>query len=426
MRLEVGERVSDYVVEGVLGEGKAAVVYRVRDAELGRVWALKVLHDRQATTRARLLREGRVLSTLRHPNVVQVVRYLEVNGAAALVMEFVPGPPLTSLMGRPLPVEEATRLVHAIASGLAAAHDLGVVHRDLRPQNVLLADPCEPKLADFGVALVPIGPTLTLTGASLGEPAYSAPEQLRDPRGVGPAADVYSLGVVYVELLTGRVPSGGRDLPSVLQAHARVGDSPLGASGLELDPAIVDLVRCCLAVDPSARPATARQVLAALPTAIAATRRARVQVLVTDAAGGGVVMPLLVDIVHGGGGVQAPVGTGAAAARAAEVAVLAAVGGVARGWTVRWTPQEPGFRVDGASIGLGLAAAVRMAWTGRVVDASLAYTGAVDLHGRLHPVAGVPAKHRAALAAGLRAVVPAGNAADAPGALVVAHLDELP
>jgi len=211
--LAAGSHVDRYVIEGPLGVGGTAVVYLVRHAHLGARYALKVLRSPHPDVRRRLLREGQLQSRLRHPNVVAVLDIVDVDGAPGLVMEYITGPSLADFMAALQPTrEQIDALARDVLSGVAAAHALGMVHRDLKPANVLL-EPSDGRLvarvADFGMAkLLDTGPDdepgLTRTGVVLGTPSYMAPEQATDASHVDARADVWALGAMLYELITGR------------------------------------------------------------------------------------------------------------------------------------------------------------------------------------------------------------------------------
>jgi len=205
--------VPGYTILGELGRGGMGVVYRAHQASLNRMVALKVLlagaHAGERDL-ARFRAEAEAAAAVQHPNVVSVYAVGRHAGLPFLAQELVPGGSLAARLEEgPLDPVETARLVEAIARGVQAAHDRGVVHRDLKPANVLFTADCEPKVADFGLAKV--GDTgLTASGAVMGTPAYMAPEQARgDMRHVGPATDVWALGAVLYECLTGRPPFHG-------------------------------------------------------------------------------------------------------------------------------------------------------------------------------------------------------------------------
>ncbi|HEY4412324.1 MAG TPA: serine/threonine-protein kinase [Gaiellaceae bacterium] len=264
-----------YEIEGPLGHGAMAVVDLANDRELGRKVALKRLAEnlaRDEDFRGRFLREGRMAAQLSHPNIVRVFDVGEADGRPYIAMEFVDGETVADLIarrGHVTPAEAAALGVQA-AHALVAAHAAGLVHRDVKPHNLLLGRGGVLKLGDFGIALGLAGTRLTMTGTVLGTAAYLAPEQARAEREVTSAADVYALGLVLVELLTG-TPN----------RTARI-DGPLGAT-----------IARCLAEDPRMRPTAIeleqelRGERSAAPTAIlhrTGTRRRRGPVLVAGAA----------------------------------------------------------------------------------------------------------------------------------------------
>jgi WD40 repeat protein len=211
-----------YEVLEELGRGGMAVVYRARQRALGREVALKVLRAEAGPSELERLRlEAAAVARLQHPNVVQIHEVGEWDGRPYLALELVAGGSLArALGGRPLAPVAAAGLVRTLAEAVQHAHDAGVIHRDLKPANVLLAGPATPqaaegaacgvagpKITDFGLARSLTGATgHTQTGAILGTPSYMAPEQAEGKKDVGPAADVYGLGAVLYECLTGRPP----------------------------------------------------------------------------------------------------------------------------------------------------------------------------------------------------------------------------
>jgi eukaryotic-like serine/threonine-protein kinase len=202
-------------VEAVIGRGGMGVVYRARHRKLNRLVALKmILAGAYASSqdRARFQREAEAVAALRHPNVVQVYDSGEAGGRPYFTMEFVEGGTLAEkLAGTPLPTRAAAELVATLTRAVELAHAKGIVHRDLKPANILLAADGTPKVSDFGLARhFEGGPGLTATGARVGTPSYVAPEQaLGLPGAVGPAVDVYALGAVLYEAVTGRPPFRG-------------------------------------------------------------------------------------------------------------------------------------------------------------------------------------------------------------------------
>jgi len=225
--LNRAERVPDlprYEVREKVGEGASAVVYLAWDRELGRLVALKVLRESAAlqdTARQRFRREAQAAASLTHPNVVAVHDTGEADGRLYLVMEYVPGRPLSRVLAEGLPKAEGVRLLEQAARGVAAAHAKGIVHRDLKPSNILVTGSGTPKVADFGLAhLADASLELTGAGTALGTPLYMAPEQVDRASGeIGAATDVYALGAILYEMLAGRPPHGGK---TVAEVYAKV------------------------------------------------------------------------------------------------------------------------------------------------------------------------------------------------------------
>ena len=201
-----------YVVECVLGQGAMAIVYRVRHIHLKTPHAMKMLMMPSNAVQERLMQEGRVQASLNHKNVVSVTDIVEIDGASALVMEYIDGPSLDELLStHQLSLEQADDVGRGIIQGVAAAHAHGLIHRDLKPANVMLAlsdaGPT-PKVADFGLAKIlvsnsPNDMTATRSGIAMGTPAYMAPEQFRDAKSVDARADIFSVGAILYEIVCG-------------------------------------------------------------------------------------------------------------------------------------------------------------------------------------------------------------------------------
>lgn len=219
---------AEYEILGELGRGASAIVYRARDRELGRDVAIKVIRPKFADDDeavARLAREARTVAQLQHPNIVTVyaVRRLR-DGGLALVMQLVPGRTLRDLLNerRALSFERADRVLRDVAAALAHAHRRGVVHRDVKPENIFIDETTgHALLSDFGVArsLEPDS-QLTATGTAIGTPSYMSPEQI-DGASLDGRSDLYSLGLVGWEMLTGRRPWEGEGLYSVIYKQKR-------------------------------------------------------------------------------------------------------------------------------------------------------------------------------------------------------------
>ena len=221
----IGELIDGrYEVEDLVGTGGMSSVYRARDSVLGRRVALKILHEHFSSDDEyveRFRREARAIARLNHPNIVTVIDRGDFEGRQFIVFEHVPGENLKDHVRRqgPLPVEEAVALTHQVARGLGFAHEHGIVHRDVKPQNVLLDETGSPKVTDFGIARS-LNPKdgLTETGTLLGTSDYLSPEQATGRR-VDERSDQYSLGVLLYELLTGEVPYPADSIMAAAMRH---------------------------------------------------------------------------------------------------------------------------------------------------------------------------------------------------------------
>ena len=216
---ELSARIPNLAVEELIGRGGMGAVYRARQTHLNRAVALKILPavaTGAADAADRFRREARVLAQLNHPGIVAVYDYGQSGDLFWMVMELVDGANLRQVQatGRLSPAE-ALRLVPHICEALQYAHDQGVVHRDLKPDNILLDARGRPKIADFGLAkLLQADGDLTQSGQILGTYRYMAPEQVAGAKGVDHRADIYSLGVLLYEMLTGGLPMGRFEPPS--------------------------------------------------------------------------------------------------------------------------------------------------------------------------------------------------------------------
>jgi serine/threonine-protein kinase len=258
------ETISRYRLEQPLGRGGMATVYLGRDTELDRPVAVKLLEATDEGLRRRFLREARLAARLSHPNVVSVFDAGEEDGRPYIVMEHVDGETVAELLARRgrLPPEEARDLALQAARGLAHAHSAGLVHRDVKPQNLLLRKDGTLKIADFGIARAAEGTALTQAGTVLGTAAYLAPEQALGNE-VTAAADVYSLGAVLYEMLTGRPPVEVESLADLATPQAIL---PVRELAPDVPRDLEDVVMRSLARNPSYRPTDLESELAPEPT----------------------------------------------------------------------------------------------------------------------------------------------------------------
>jgi eukaryotic-like serine/threonine-protein kinase len=255
-----------YEVLEELGRGGGGVVYRARHLALNRVVALKMLLGAELSDPCRLARfrvEAEAVAAVRHPNVVQVYEVGEHEGRPFMALEYLPGGTLSGRVGRGrrLPPRAAADLVARLAEAVQAAHDQGIIHRDLKPSNVLFAGPdgqaAEPKLTDFGLAKRHAS-DLTRTEAVMGTPAYMAPEQARgEAKFVGPAADVWALGVILYECLTGVRPFDAPDHWALLRRVLSDEPVPPRRHVPETPRDLELIVLKCLAKSPAERYPTA-------------------------------------------------------------------------------------------------------------------------------------------------------------------------
>jgi serine/threonine protein kinase len=249
-----------YEIQRVLGDGAMAKVLLAHDAELGREVALKLLDEGLAadpTFRARFAREARVAAGLSHPNVVTVFDVGETDGRPFIVMELVTGRTLDERLRRDgaLSANDVLAIARQVCAGLEHAHANGLVHRDLKPGNLIERDDGTVKIADFGIARPVEGTELTETGTIVGTAAYLAPEQAEAGR-LTPATDLFALGVVLYELLTGRQPWKVDSLASL----ARRGDATPPELPRGTPPGLRTAIERCLRQDPEDRPSSAAEV----------------------------------------------------------------------------------------------------------------------------------------------------------------------
>ncbi len=260
-----------YRILGLLGAGGMGSVYRALDVELDEPVALKMLR-RELVDSTRVLelfrREVKLARRVTHPNVARTFDIGEHEGEKYLTMELIDGESLAAVLARTrrLPPARVVELCRPICAGLAAAHAAGVVHRDLKPDNVMLARDGRVVITDFGVARTAAGNANATVGVAVGTPAYMAPEQVRGAADIDSRADIYALGVMLFEMLTGELPFTG-DSPFVV-AMARLDGEPPDARSLrpELSPALAAAVRRCMAKKPAERFAGADEVARALST----------------------------------------------------------------------------------------------------------------------------------------------------------------
>ena len=279
MPISPGTKLGPYVVQEYIGQGAMGVVYRAYHAQLERVGAVKVLQGLapDPDSAARFRREAQSIAHLRHPNIVNVFDFGEFEGTPYMIVEFVEGGSLANVVkSGPLERKAMLSYLHGIAGALDYAHSRGIVHRDVKPANVLLGAENTPILADFGLAkLMESSSIKSLTGVTTGTPAYMAPEQVTGSH-MGPAADRYSLAVMAYEMLTGFLPFDQGGVLEVLYAQVhRVPDPPSSRSS-KLGAQVDAVIMRGLAKDPAARWESCTAFVQALEDALNAKKTAAV------------------------------------------------------------------------------------------------------------------------------------------------------
>jgi serine/threonine-protein kinase len=252
-----------YEVESVIGHGGMAQVYLGTDRVLGRQVALKILSSqfaRDATFVARFRREAQAAASLIHPNVVGVFDTGSDDGTHYIVMEYVPGKTLAQVVREDAPLlpERAVEIAEAVAGGLAFAHRQGIIHRDVKPGNIMLTTNGDVKVMDFGIARATSSESLTQTATVLGTATYFSPEQAQGEK-VDTRSDIYSLGCVLYEMLTAHPPFEADSPVAVAYKHVREDPVPPSAINPDVPQAVDAIVMKCLAKNPDNRYQTAEE-----------------------------------------------------------------------------------------------------------------------------------------------------------------------
>jgi tRNA A-37 threonylcarbamoyl transferase component Bud32 len=278
--IETGTKLGQYEVQEFIGQGAMGTVYRAYHAQLERTGAVKVMQtispDKDSVARFR--HEAQAIARLRHPNILNVFDFGEYEGTPYMIVEYVPGGNLAGRMNHGLlPWPTALRFLHGIAAGLDYAHAHGIVHRDVKPANVLLEKDETLVLADFGLAKLLQGSSIqSLTGVTTGTPAYMAPEQVTGHE-VGPAADRYSLATIAYEMLTGSIPFEGEGVIELLYAHVHSDPARPSTLNPQLNEKVDAVILRGLAKAPGSRWATCEGFVNALGAALGTKATAGVE-----------------------------------------------------------------------------------------------------------------------------------------------------
>jgi serine/threonine-protein kinase len=262
-----GQRIGDYEILGVLGAGGMGKVYKVRNVISDRVEAMKILLPNLAAQKEladRFLREIKLLASLNHPNIAKLNTALTLDNQLVMMMEYVDGVTLASrLLGGPIAAADAANYTEQVLSALSYAHKLNVIHRDVKPANMMLTSQGVVKLMDFGIARPNDEAGMTSTGATLGSMNYMSPEQVRC-EGVDQRSDLYSMGVSLYEMVTGRLPFRGHSNYSVMSAHLQETPKPPITVRPDLPKGLSDIILMAMAKDPRERFQTAEAFATAL------------------------------------------------------------------------------------------------------------------------------------------------------------------
>ena len=249
----IGKTISHYTILEKLGEGGMGIVYKAQDTKLDRIVALKFLPaalTADSSERERFYQEARAASQLMHPNVTAIFEINESEGQIYLAMEHVDGKTLKKLIldEQPFSIKKALDLAIQICAGLSAAHEKGIVHRDIKSENILVNTKGELKITDFGLAKLKGSPNLTKTGSTLGTAAYMSPEQAQG-EDVDARSDIFSAGVVLYELLTGKLPFRGEHQAAILYSLINEDPLPLSRYDEKISPEMQRIVSKALAKD---------------------------------------------------------------------------------------------------------------------------------------------------------------------------------
>ncbi len=252
-----GQRIGGYEIIGKLGEGGLGVVYKARQLSMGRIVALKVLHERWVTDdefRKRFLVEARLVGRLSHPNLIQVIDVGRYKSTLYFSMEFVDGEPVDATLDREgrMDLQSTVAIAIQVASALEYLHQRRIVHRDVKPGNIMVTKGGIAKLGDFGFVKSSLESVLSTEGEVLGTPDYISPEAARGEKNLDFRSDLYSLGTTLYHMLTGNPPFGG-SVSDVMDQHIKSEPRPISAVVKDLPPKMIEVVERLMKKKPSDR-----------------------------------------------------------------------------------------------------------------------------------------------------------------------------
>lgn len=259
--MESGEKIRDFVLEKKIGEGGVGEVWRAYHQALKKYYAVKVIFphlSKQPHFHDRFIQEAITMVNLEHPHIVGVHDFFSQDGNSFLVMSYIDGGSLADLLKErgPLPVQEAIRLSRGILDALNFANSRGVIHRDVKPNNILMRPDGHPYLVDFGIAIVMGKPRMTQFGTNIGTPEYMSPEQIKAAT-IDHRTDVYSFGCVLYEMLAGRTPFGSREEGKgdyeIMSGHLERQPESIRKRNPEVDEHLESVVKQAMAKDPDKR-----------------------------------------------------------------------------------------------------------------------------------------------------------------------------
>lgn len=273
MALAEGQQLGQYKIIGQIGHGGMATIYQAYHARLDRYVAIKVLHQgflQDPNFLARFEREAQIVAKLEHPNIVPIYDFADVNGQPYLVMKYVAGQTLKAINTQHgVSLNEILRIMPPIASALDYAHRSGVLHRDIKPSNIIIGDDGTPYLTDFGLArMAQLGESTLSADVMLGTPNYISPEQAMGRKDVDARTDLYSLGVVLYELVTGQVPFSADTPYAVIHDHIYSQLPAPSSINPEIPPQVEAVLIKSLAKNPDDRYSSAGEMMTAFATAV--------------------------------------------------------------------------------------------------------------------------------------------------------------